>query len=301
MSINCKLFHDNGVHIQDPRVTKPIRFAQITDLHMHPPREFWPEKYYQPIEWWDVEFWRPADLLPKLLDEVAEQGVDFVIFTGDNLDHYSPEAADLYVTECAKRGLRAHYVFGNHDFQPEPVRYGFEPAQPGMREEYTSKLCKHWGLPDRYYSFEFNGVRFIAIDVPYDKTRRGYEGFVEKKVADWLIEQLQYDGPIVAFHHVPFKRANDFHRLKLMWGAGFALWIAETKHGIRARKALEQCENLLGTFTGHYHMNSASPLGGCSQFVLAGAGMMQWRCVQIDDQPHPKSMRQPGVPQIVKG
>ncbi len=292
MSVNLKPYHDNSVHIQDARVTKPVTFAQITDLHLHPAPELWPEEYVSQIEWWDVEFNRPASLLPGILDQVAQRGVDFVLFTGDNIDHYSPEAAKMYVDECAKRGLRAHFVFGNHDFQPEPVRYGGQPGGPVMREEYGRKLAGHWGMPDLYYSFEFNGVRFIAIDVPYDKTPRGYEGFLEKPEVDWLIDQLEYDGPIVAFYHVPFRRQNQMFQLKMHWGSCCRLWIAETRQGLRARKALEQCPNLLATFTGHYHFSGISPLGESCQIVTQGAIEGLWRYVRIDDQPHPRSMRQ---------
>jgi len=289
--LNHKLYHDTGVHIQDSRVTKPISFAQITDLHMHPASEFWPDQYVSQIEWWDVEFNRPSCVLPILLDEIAQRGVDFVFFTGDNIDHYSPEAAEQIVDECAKRSIRAHFQFGNHDWEPEPVRYGGHPRSPELRAEMGRKLCGHWGMPNLYYSFEFNGIRFIALDTPYDKTPRGYEGFLFNEEVDWLIDQLRYDGPIVAFHHVPFVRANQRYQLKAMWG-DFNLWVAETAQGIRARKALEQCPNLLATFTGHYHFTGQSPLGESCQYVTAGAGTMQWRYVRIDNQPHPKSLRQ---------
>jgi len=40
-----KLYHDGGVHVRDSRVKEPVSFAQVTDLHMHPPPDLWPEPY----------------------------------------------------------------------------------------------------------------------------------------------------------------------------------------------------------------------------------------------------------------
>ena len=275
-----KLYPDGSLHIVDPRVGEPVSFAHVTDLHLPPdPPDLWPAEYRHGIAWWDAEFKHPSRRLPGLLDEIRSWGVDFVLFGGDVLDTYHPEAAARVLRLCRERGMQGRFQFGNHDCEPPHIRYLPVPLTGKIRDESVARLCEHWGMPGRYYAFDRGGVRFILLDSVYIKRDGAYGGYFDDVQTAWCLDQLRYDGPIVVCHHVPFNCPTVEHRLRLMWGTLACL--ADDENGQRLRQAIETCPNVLGTFTGHAHLQSEDRLGDTWQFLTAAGADGHWRYVKI--------------------
>ena len=308
-----RLFPYGEVQFIDERVSNPVTFAHVADLHLPPGNEdVWPTKYRQAINWWNIDSEYPHKVLPCLLDNIKAHGVDFVFFGGDILDCYHAETAELVVRLCRERNLPAYFQIGNHDWEDEYIRYVSHECEYDVRTVAGQKLCRDWNMPGLYYSFEHNGVRFIALDTPYvkalplvdrnayplDKLKNGYQGIFDAVQADWFIKQLDYDGPIIIFHHVPFNRPTVEYRLRSVW-QGILACIAEDENGRRILSAIERCPNVLGTFTAHSHFRSEDQFGSTCQFMAPPGCMGEWRYVKIADTTPPKSLRIPGEPVVV--
>jgi hypothetical protein len=150
-------------------------------------------------------------------------------------------------------------------------------------------------MPALYYSFERQGVRFLVLDTPYVKLNGDYAGIVDKAQTDWFIDQLDYDGPMIVFHHVPFNLPTVEHRLLAVWNGTMGC-IANDRNGRRILDAMKHCPNVLGTFTAHAHIRSEDPLGGPWQFMAPPASEGQWRYVKIASTTPSKSIRVAGEP-----
>jgi len=297
MEYKFRLYDGGAVQFVDPRTTQPVSFAHVADLHLPPdPPDVWPRRYRRAIEWWDIEQERPNAMLPGLLDEIQAAGVDFVFFGGDILDYYHPETADRVVRLCEDRGLEAHFQIGNHDWETEHIRYVTNDLEPEVRAERSAKVAQHWNMPGLYYSFEKAGVRFIALDTPYERTSGRWMGLFDDTQVDWFTGQLAYDGPVIVFHHIPFNLPSLEHR-QLAFLRGLA-GVAEDDNGLRVRNAIETCPNILGTFTGHLHMRSEDPIGGTWQFMAETGVHRCWRYVKIHNTDPPKSLRVPDTARI---
>ena len=275
------LSYDGDVQFMDARVARPISFAHVADLHLPPhPPDAWPPEYRQAIDRWDTEFGHPHQVLPGLLDDVCARGVDFIFFGGDILDVYHSETARLVVEQCRRRNVPACFQIGNHDWQDEHIRYVTHEWDAEVRAAQCEKLSGDWNMPGLHYSFEREGVRFIALDIPYVKRDGRYEGVFDTAQTDWFINRLDYDGPIIVFCHVPFNCPTFAYRLRAVWRDAWGC-IAEDENGLRIRSAIGGCPNVLGTFTAHTHFRSEDPLGHTCQFMAPPGHNGRWRYVKI--------------------
>ncbi len=290
------VYHDGAVQFIDARVSEPISFAHVGDLHLPPhPPDKWPPQYRSAIDWWNTAFRYPHQALPKLLDDICAHDVDFVFFGGDIFDYYHPETVQLVIDMCKDRDLPAYFQIGNHDWEDEYIRYVTHECDYEVRAARGKQLMQQWDMPGLYYSFERNGVRFVALDTPYIQLDNDYAGVFDTAQTDWFVDQLAYDGPIVVFHHVPFNRPTLEHRLRAVW-EGLVASIREDDNGRRVLAAIEGCPNVLSTFTAHHHFRSEDPLGLAFQFMTAPGFEGQWRYVKIANTMPPKSLRIPGRP-----
>lgn len=218
MPKDFRLYMSGQVHFHDIRVTTPIRFAHITDLHLPPvDRSSRPAQYAHAVDWWDREFGHPHEKLAPMLDDAKDHGVDFVLMGGDNIDVYDARTADHIVELCQQRNLTCYFSFGNHDFESYEIRYVTHDHVPKVRDENGRRLMAHWSMTDRYYSFEVGPVRFIVLDSVYRIVEGGLAGFYDAAQVNWLEDQLRHDGPIIVFYHIPFRTAANEDRLQLIW------------------------------------------------------------------------------------
>lgn len=293
-----KLYCDGSVQFTDARVALPVTFAHVTDLHLPGvPRRDWPARYRHAIDWWNVEMGCPDRIVGDLLDQAGEAGVDFVFFGGDALDYYDAGAAEHLVELCRQRGLRAHFQLGNHDCENEHLRFVTHEFDDKNFALNAAKLREHWQMPGLNYTFDAGGVRFVSLSVEYKHVDGNLGGVVTTTQADWLVEQLRFDGPIVIFHHIPFALPTLAPRLTQYW-AGKLACINEDDHGRRIGEAIAANPNVLGTFTGHAHMRSEDPFGNTWQFMTDAAHLGRWRYVKIGGGRPPKSLSIAGKPTV---
>ena len=297
MKSGFRLYFDGSVQFVDSRVTRPFSFAHSADFHLLPdPPALWTQKYRQAINWSQSIFLDPNKSGKVILQEIQKSGVDFIFLGGDIIDYYNLEPASRIKALCKNHGLPAYYQLGNHDFEDEHSRYISHEYNYPDRIQERRELYNLWGMPDRYYSFERNGVRFISLDTShYVQINGDYEAYIDDEQTNWLLDQLTFSGPIIIFHHVPFRLPSNEYRLRTVWN-GILACLAEDANGRRIRQSIENCPNVMGTFTAHAHMRCEDQLGQTCQFMTGPAHDGEWRYVRIDNSTPPKSLRASGKP-----
>ena len=150
--------------------------------------------------------------LPRMIrfrEMVDSIDVDFVIITGDlirdALRVSAPIASNYYLmyrSEIAKFKIPVYSSPGNHEL------FGIERDKSMVSEQhplYGRKMFQHF-LGPNYYSFNYGGLHFIALDgVEYQD--QWYYGGIDEDQLTWLENDLNYVSqktPIVTFNHIPF-------------------------------------------------------------------------------------------------
>ncbi len=152
-----------------------------------------------------------AESLPRMrrLREIAtEQGVDFVLITGDLVrdalrvpEETARERFELLRKEKEAFPMPVWLVPGNHDI------FGIERHRSGVSEDHPlyGKAMYERTFGPTYYSFNHGGVHFVALDTA-DIDDRWYYGHVDRTQLAWLEEDLAHvspETPIVTFNHIP--------------------------------------------------------------------------------------------------
>jgi hypothetical protein len=149
---------------------------------------------------------------------VADRSPAFVLVTGDLInDALSVPEADarsqfeLFRRELGNFAAPVRSVLGNHDmFGVERHRSLVSEAHP----LYGKKMYREF-LGPSYYSFNFGGVHFVALDTVAVDDLWYYGGVDEKQLA-WLERDLSFIPPgttVVTFNHIPFLSARP-----ALWG-----------------------------------------------------------------------------------
>jgi hypothetical protein len=134
---------------------------------------------------------------------------DFVIITGDlvrdALRVGETEARGYYDLFMRERGAFTLPVFttpGNHEiFGIETARSAVSPAHP----LFGKTMYRSYLGPD-YYSFNYGGVHFVALNTA-DVRGEDYYGHVDSLQLAWLARDLELvpaNMPVVTFNHIPF-------------------------------------------------------------------------------------------------
>ena len=155
------------VLLQDPRVVADIGIAYLTDLHLSPGRAAAGFRYGRAADWWDRAFGRPAGMLQRLLGEIADAGVELVVFGGDNLDFYDADLARELEEMCAARHLRSCFVLGNHDWESPQSRFETHDVDAPEREHNRAALASIWHMTPPVQAVDLGGIRILLLDMRY--------------------------------------------------------------------------------------------------------------------------------------
>jgi 3',5'-cyclic-AMP phosphodiesterase len=157
------------------KVKKEIKIGLITDLH-HDVIHDAPERLGAFLK-----------KMKKVKPDAIMQMGDFA-YPGEK----NKEVIDMFNNAHPNR----FHVIGNHD-----TDLGFKKEQ----------CISYWGMPDRYYSKEINGITFVVLDGNDNGSptyKGGYAAFINAEQMGWLRNQLrQLEGPIVIVSHQPLAGA----------------------------------------------------------------------------------------------
>ncbi len=149
----------------------------------------------------------------RFREMVDSIGVNFVIITGDlirdALRVSEITAANYYLmyqAEMSKFNIPVYSVPGNHEL------FGIERGKSMVSDQhplYGKKMFQYF-LGPNYYSFNYGGMHFIALDgVNYQD--QWYYGGIDDDQLTWLGQDLKHISektPIITFNHIPFVSAG---------------------------------------------------------------------------------------------
>jgi predicted phosphodiesterase len=128
--------------------------------------------------------------LQAFLNEMKRNRPDAIMQMGD-FAYPNEKNRDLIESFNNAHQNRLH-VIGNHD------------TDAGHKKE---EVISFWGMPNRYYSKEINGIWFIILDgndKGSPKHKGGYPAFIGEEQTNWLKQQLiEIKGPIIVVSHQP--------------------------------------------------------------------------------------------------
>lgn len=214
---------------------KDIKFIQITDSH------FSSEK----SEYTQREVEHSQNVLEKTITDINSiPEVDFIVFTGDNIDNANAEDLKAFLKIANKLKKPYYVVIGNHEV--------FK-SQKLDKKEYMrivrrySKDCRPSGAN---YSFENKGLVFLVVDGAKEVIP-GPAGYYKIDTLKWLDKKLtQYKtSKIVILQHFPIE-APYYNRTHSTYN------VEDYKNIIKKHS------NIIAIFSGHYHANGEKMIDG---------------------------------------
>jgi len=189
-----------------------------------------------------------VDRIGAFARAMRDQDVDFVIQLGD---FCQPKPANDPFIE-AWRGFDGprYHVIGNHDMDG-----GFS----------RERVVEYYGMADRYYSFDRNGLHFVVLDGnDPGGTSSGYARYIAKDQLAWLKADLEaHPRPTVVFVHQPLDSSDG----------------VDNREDVRrilssARKHVGH-PGVIAAFSGHSHVDYSRAIDGI-YYTLINSASYVW-------------------------
>lgn len=207
--------------LQNSVFASVVKFIQVTDSHFIAKDKYRTEVLKQTV---------------KSINK--EKDVEFVVFTGDNLD--SPKEAYLpeFVNIINKLDVPYYLVIGNHDVF----------KNNGLSKAHYLEIVKDNNCFYKYkkpnYVFKENGFVFIVLDGAKEVIP-GAIGYYKDDTLKWLEKQLKKysKSPVIIFQHFPIVTAKE-----------------RPTHTVYQKEKyfdiLDRHNNVVSIIAGHLHVNS---------------------------------------------
>jgi len=214
---------------------KNVKFIQITDSHFSTVGTEYSQR--------EVEY--SKSILEKTIQDINTiKGVDFVAFTGDNIDTASAVDLKLFIGIANRLNVPYYVVIGNH----EVFKSQHFTKQDYMKIVHKySKNCRPNGAN---YVFKKDGFVFVVVDGAKEVIP-GPSGYYKKDTLKWLDKTLtKYKkDTVVILQHFPIVEPyrNRTH----------------TTYNIKDYEdVLKNHTNVIAIFSGHYHANAETKKDG---------------------------------------
>lgn len=214
---------------------KELKFIQITDSHFSTSGGEYSQR--------DVE--NSKSYLVKAIDDINTiPDVDFVVFTGDNIDQANSTDLKNFIKIANKLKYPYYMVIGNHEV--------FK-SQNLDKKEYmriVNKYSKNCRPSGPNYVFEKKGIVFLVVDGAKEVIP-GPAGYYKKDTLKWFDKKLtQYKNrEVVVFQHFPIV-APYYNR-------------THSTYNVEDYEAiLKKHSNVIAIVSGHYHANGEAKKDG---------------------------------------
>lgn len=197
----------------------------------------------------DVHYFYGNDDVDSRMKELAKDinkidGVDFVVFTGDNIDSPDVKALHGFLHYAGKIKAPKYFVIGNHDVSTNSKL---------DKAKYFDVIRSHnWFYPawKPNYVFKKNGVVFVIVDGA-KQVIPGPNGYYKKETLQWLDKVLAKNkkSPVIILQHFPLvePRKSNSHK---------------TYKADEYLALLDKYENIVAVVAGHYHSNGETMRNG---------------------------------------
>ena len=224
MACEIEVSDDGTVQIGDPGAAELFSFVHLADSHLRVPHPELP---------WTREL---ADRMSEVVEKANALEPDFVVFTGDTLDSFTPDNIAYLKEVFARFHAPVHFALGNHDpgirsidmlrklvadpedFAAERERIreirknntdvpseanlqdhenGMLQSSPKIRENAIRYWEQEFGLATINYSFDLKGFHLVFFN--FDR-----EGLADGEL-EWLEADIRRsrEHPTMLFFHVP--------------------------------------------------------------------------------------------------
>lgn len=216
-------------------LAKDIKFVQITDSHFSMSGK----------DYTQAEVGGSSGVLNKTIKDINSiSNIDFVVFTGDNIDQADEAELKKFLKTANKLKYPYYVVIGNHEV--------FKSQNLNKKEymKIVSKYSKNCRHKSANYVFEKDGIVFMVVDGAKEIIP-GPAGYFKKDTLKWLDKKLtQYRcSKVVIFQHFPIVEPY-YNR-------------THTTYNREAyEEVLKKHNNVIAIFSGHYHANGEQMVNG---------------------------------------
>lgn len=208
-----------------------IKFIQVTDVHLAKNSE-----YSQKV------------LKATVEDINKQQGVSFVVFTGDNINYAAKDDLRIFASIVKKLNVPYYVVIGNHDVY----------KAGGMSKiQYLDILREsNFKIRQRKPNFKWRkkGFEFLIVDGAKEVIP-GPAGYFKKDTLKWLDKNLAKNRrrTVVIFQHYPIEYPD---------GAEGRLKTHKTYKSEDYKDIIDRHHNVLAIISGHLHTNGENMRNG---------------------------------------
>lgn len=214
----------------------------------------------------DVRFSKDnnSSVLEKVVEDINKQkDVEFVVFTGDNINKPVKSDLEAFLTEAKKLNCPFYMVIGDHDVNKH---------KDLSKQEYIKTIKKQvrkYKFEKPNYTFEKNGIVFIVADGAKDVIP-GTNGFFKEDTLKWLEDELNlypYQNVII-FQHFPLIPPSNKEAYYTFKPENYLKIVSEHK-------------NIKAIITGHFGVNNEQNADGVAHISTAPAPY--YRIIDIMD------------------
>lgn len=225
-------------------IAKDISFVQVTDVHYNQEHK---------------------DILDKAVKDINSlEGLDFVVFTGDNIDVSNKKDLEAFLKEVKGLNYPYYILVGNHDVYK---RHGVA-ADEYMKLVKKSAGAYHPDTPN--YVFKKNGYIFVVINGAKENIP-GANAYFKPSTLEWLDQTLtKYSqNNVIIFQHFPLLEArSDGHNIY---------------NKNEYLNVLKKHSNVKAIVSGHYHENREEMVNGIYNIVTPSLGVSKvYKLIDID-------------------
>lgn len=208
-----------------------VKFIQVTDVHLTQTNKSRLDTFVNDIN-----------------QKYSNKDIDFVVFTGDNIDKARIEDLDLFLHTIKKLNFKTYVTLGNHDV--------FK-SQGLDKKLYMNEIRKDLGTyhPNKpNYVFKDKDIVFVVMD-GVKEVIPGQGGYYKDSELTWLDKQLtKYkNNRVVIIQHFPLLDART--RVHKLYKKENYL------------EVLAKHDNVLAIISGHYHYNQEEFQNGVYNIV----------------------------------
>lgn len=214
---------------------KDIKFIQVTDSHFSITNGDYSQS--------EVE--NSNGVLEKTIDDINSiPEIDFVVFTGDNIDKANPVDLKKFLAIANKLKFSYYIVIGNHEV--------FKSQNLDKKEymKIVSRYSKNCHFKSANYMFKKQDIIFLVVDGAKEIIP-GPAGYYKIDTLKWLDKQLtKYkDDNVIILQHFPIVEPY-YNR-------------THTTYNVKDYESiLKRHSNVIAIFSGHYHANAETQKDG---------------------------------------
>ena len=208
-----------------------IKFIQVADVHLSVQSEF------------------SMKVLNSAIDDINKQdGISFVVFTGDNINNPKEENLKEFAKIVKKLNVPYYIALGNHDVY----------KSNGLSKVRYFEVFKENNIffPQRKPNYKFSKKGFVFLIVDGAKeVIPGSVGYYREDTLNWLDKELTDNKKkdVVIFQHFPVEYPE---------GVESSLKTHKTYKVEDYQQLLEKHTNVLAVVSGHFHVNSENMKNG---------------------------------------